>query len=437
VPFECRVALGSSGLIDPRDVDEYVERCRGYSGLSRAIELGPEGALFALMETGLGASGSGRSVAGGWTICREAEGDEKYAICNAVDADGRARTARLLLGTDPHAVLEGLLIAAFTVGASRSYICVNADYREEMETLQAALRQMRDRGLLGNDILASGFSCEVFVKEITPSLIAAEGTALVRALENRQPLPYLTTDDLRVRGLGGWPTLIESAETLAKVSAILRASMGQGCSFDHAGAAVAGSAGAERALGIGTKIVTVSGDVPREATVEVPLGTTIRAVLESTQGVAVTELDLKAVQVGGPAGAFFADEGLDTSFDFEGLAEAGGDMGSGSIFVYGRGRCAVETVRDLLALLHEESCGKCVFCREGTRQLLDILDDVVKGVASEEQMALLVELGEAMRGGSICALGLQASTPVLSSLRLFGEDYGSHLENKKCPGEKA
>ena len=238
-----------------------------------------------------------------------------------------------------------------------------------------------------------------------------------------------------MRGLHGRPTLIESAETLAKVSAVLQLGPGQGRPGERTDPAVAGNVGAESALGIGTKIVTVSGDVPREATVEVALGSTLRAVVESTQGTTVSELDLKAVQVGGPAGCFFAGEGLDTPLDFEGLAEAGGDMGSGSIYVYGAGRCAVETVRDLVALLHEESCGKCVFCREGTRQLLGIMDDLVNGVASEEQMALLVELAEAMKGGSICALGLQASTPVLSSLRLFADDYRSHLENKKCPKE--
>ncbi len=394
------------------DQDKYIERRGGYSGLSRAMELGPEDVLSALLRTGLRASGDGRSVATEWATCREVEADEKYAICNAVDCDARAQTARLLLGTDPHAVLEGLLIAAFSVGASRCYVCINADYREEIETVEEALRQMSSRGLVGDDILGSGFSCHVTIEEIASSLIAAEHTALIRALEGRQPLPYLATEDICVCGLHGQPTLIESAETLAKVSALFQ----------------------EYPAGAAAKIVTVCGDVSHPATVEVQLGTTIRAVLEGTQGAKVAELDLKAVQFGGPAGAFFAAETLDTPIDFERLAEAGGAMGSGSLYVYGAGWCAVEMARDVTALLHEESCGKCVFCREGTRQLLDILDDVVEQGVDEEQMTLLVELSEAMKDGSICALGRQASAPVLSSLRLFADDYRSHNVDRRCRG---
>ena len=413
MPFERRVALRNSGLIDPRDIGQYIERCRGYSGLTRAMELGAGGVLAEFLQADLRASeGDGRSVAAGWGACQDAEGDEKYVICNAVDPDARAQTARLLLGTDPHAVLEGLLIAALSAGASRCYVCINADYREEIETVEEALRQMSSRGLVGDDILGSDLSCHVAIKEIAPSLIAAEDTALIRALENRQPLPYLAAEDICVSGLHGQPTLIESAETLAKVSAVFQ----------------------DNPTSDGTKIVTVSGDVPREATVEVPLGTTIRAVLEGTQGAKVNELDLVAVQFGGPAGVFFAAESLDTPIDFEGLGEAGGTMGSGSLYVYGAGRCAVAMARDLTALVHEESCGKCVFCREGTRQLLDILDDVLERGADEEQMALLVELGEAMKNGSICSLGRQASAPVLSSLRLFADDYRSHNVDKRCRG---
>jgi NADH:ubiquinone oxidoreductase subunit F (NADH-binding) len=423
-PIERRLALRNSGLIDPRSFDDYLAASAGTSGIDRALELGSEGVIDELLHAGLEAPERGRGEVGSrWLRCREAAGDEKYVICNAVDADARTEAARLLLATDPFAVLEGLLIAALAVGASRGYVCGNARYRDERATLEEALRQMAGQGLLGDRILSSDFSCQVTVEEVAPALVAAEDTALIRVLEGREPLPFLGSEDPLVRGLFGLPTLIESAETLAKVSAI----------FQAVPAAVeAGAVGVA-----GTKIVTVSGDLAHPATVEVPLGTSIRAVLEATQGTTVAQLGLGVVQFGGPTGVFLAGEALDTPIDWEGLAKVGATMGSGSLHVYGAERCAVQSTREVTALLHEESCGQCPFCREGTRQLVGILDDVLEQGTDEEHMELLVELGEAMQNGCICELGRQASNPVLSSLRLFAADYEAHRAGEECPAVKA
>jgi NADH-quinone oxidoreductase subunit F len=313
---ENRVALRNRGRIDPRDIDDYIATCQGYSGLQRVLDLGREGAIQELRESGLrGRGGAGYVTALKWQSCHDAEGETKYAVCNAVDVDPHARTARLLLGSDPHSVLEGLLIGAYAVGAAHCFVCVDADYGEEIALVREALEQMRRHGLLGDDILESGFSCEIELKEISGSLVAGEETALLRALEDRQPLPYLRFAEAAVKGLYDMPTLIQSAETLANVSAILQR---------HP--AVARTAGAGK--GEGTKIVTLSGGPGPDRTVEVPFGTTIRTVVEQVGGVGPDDPSAKVVQFGGPTGALFAGDSLDTPITYEDLEAAGSTIGS-------------------------------------------------------------------------------------------------------------
>jgi NADH-quinone oxidoreductase subunit F len=326
---------------------------------------------------------------------REAEGGGKIVVCSAVDADWRAQIARHVLRSDPRAVLEGLLIAAHAVGAESTVLCVSAVHDGEIATLEKA---------------AGDLPRSVRVERIPVALVAGEETALIRALEGRQPLPFLRAEH-DVAGVGGAPTLVESAETLAAVAALLGQAAG-----DTAGA----------------KVVAVFGDVAGPVTVVVPLGASILSALEQAEGRAIDPATIKGVQVGGPAGRFLAGTALDTPLD--GLEPIGACLGWGGIEVFATGRCGVEMARDVTARLHEESCGKCVFCREGTRQLLDLLNDVVDGRATEERMELLHELGEAMKTGSICSLGWGAALPALSALDLFADDFKAHLEAKRCPG---
>ncbi|MCE5253976.1 MAG: NADH-quinone oxidoreductase subunit F [Actinomycetia bacterium] len=428
-PLERRVALRNCGRIDPGSIDEYIARCAGYSGFAHALGLGREGVVAGLLKTGLrGRGGAGYSTALKWLSCRDAQGDVKYAVCNAVDADPRARTARLLLGGDPHSVLEGLLIGAYATGANHCFVCTNAAYREEIATMSEAVLQMRERGLLGDDILESGFSCDITVREIASSPVAGEETALIQALENRQPLPYLRLDYPAVRGLHGKPTLVNSAETLANVSAIFQQPSGQR----------PGSVDGDNTDGrveMGTKVVTVCGDVARPATVEVLLGTTIGALLEATQGPSFSRLDIKAVQFGGPTGAFFAGASLDTAIAYEDIAAAGSVMGSGTLRVIGDGGsvCAVEMARETMFLLRDQSCGKCAACREGTYQLAGMLDDIAGFRAKPGDLELMMELCAAMKTGSICGLGRTAPLPLLSSLKLFADDFSAHIDAGRCP----
>ena len=429
LPIEHRVVLRNLGLVDPRSLDDYLA-AGGCSGLRRALELGPEGVIAELEKAGLrGRGGAGFPTAAKWRASRGAErassdGADKYAVCNAVDADPAARTARVLTGGDPYGVLEGLLIGAYAVGASQCFVCINAGYTEEIAALREALAQMRERGLLGDDILGSGFSCVVTVKEIAPALVAGEETALLRALEGRQPLPDLRPPYPAVMGLHGRPTLVNAAETLANVSDALRKI-----------SAVAGTThpGAPGAAPGATKVVTITGDVREERTLEVPLGTTLRELLTEVEGMEAAALEVKAVQFGGPTGAFFAGASLDTPISFEALEAVGAIMGSGTLRVFANGTCAVEMVREAMAYLRDESCGKCPACREGTYQVAEILGDIAEGRGEAEDLELLVELGEAMKSGSICGFGKTASAPLSSSLELFVEDYRAHLDGRGCP----
>jgi len=435
-----------------------------YAGLRDSLKLGRQATIARLETTGLrGRGGAGYPTAQKWQVCHDAEGEEKYAMCNAVDADPQAQTARILLGSYPHAVLEGLLIAAYAVGAAHCYVCINAEYGDESAVLRDALEQMRGRGLLGGDIMGAGFSCDITVKEVPSGLVMGEETALIRALEDKQPLPYLRLEYPAVKGLLGKPTLVNSAETLANVSAIFAGRRALTAVGDEAGDA-AGEPGGLRAGA--TKIVTICGDVTEPCTVEVPLGTTIGALLEAVEGASPDELGVKAVQLGGPTGAFFAGGpdaapgvgavpatlavggALDTPIDYEALAAAGAIMGSATLQVIGArgagserggsdsagGICAVQMARDTMSYLQEQSCGKCTACREVTLQLTEMLEDIVEFRAKPEDLDLMLELCEAMGAGSICGLGKTAAAPLLSCLTLFPDDFAAHISRKSCPG---
>jgi NADH-quinone oxidoreductase subunit F len=369
----------------------------------RALALEPEAVLAEVRAAGLRQKGgAGLLLAERWEAVRQAPGMDKVVICNAVDGDRRAQIARFVLRRDPRAVLEGLLIAARAVGAASCVVCVSAEYEDEAAALEKAAAEAT----------AGAPSPAVRIETVPASLVGGEETALIRGLEGRQALPYLRAAG-DVRGVGGAPTLVENAETLAAVAALL---------------------GEKNSNASEATVVAVFGDVDRPAIIEVSRGTTIAAAIESATGGTPGRADIKAVQFGGPAAPFLAGEALDTVIDHDDPPRVGCTPGWGGIEVFATGRCGVEMARDVTARLHEESCGKCVFCREGSRQMLDILNDVIDGTVTEERMELLHELGEAMKTGSICSLGWGAALPALSALELFAGDFKAHLETKRCPG---
>jgi len=405
-----RAALRNCGYIDPDNINEYIVR-GGYGGLSSVLQLGPEEAIKQLGKTGLrGRGGGGFPTAEKWRICRDTESGDKYTVGDAVDADPHARTARLLVESDPHSVIEGLLIGAYAVGARRGFICINSDYGAAIKRLGEALDRAREYGLLGDNILNTDFSCDIEIKEVESALVSGEETALIRALENRQAMPCLRPPYPAVSGYNGSPTLINSAETLANVSSIFQ-----------------GNAAA------GTKVITLAGDIVHPYTLEVPFGITLRSIITDIGGGTLDGKDIKAIQFGGPTGRLFNGDSLNIPVSYESMHEAAGIMGSGTVRVFTIDTCSVETARDMMNYLQGQSCGKCVFGREGTYQLADILSDIAGGKGRPEDLEMIAEICEGMKSGSICGLGRTAPNPVLSSIELFRDEYEVHIKEKKCP----
>jgi NADH-quinone oxidoreductase subunit F len=416
-----RIALRNCSGIDPGKIDHYILGGKGFLGLAKVLNMVPNDVISELRKSGLrGKGGAGYSTADKWQTCLNAENDEKYVVCNAVDDDPDSQTARLLLESDPYSVLEGMLIAAYTISAPQCYICLNSRNSGITEKVNKALEQMKEYDLIGENILDSGFSCTVNIHEEVDSLVSGEETALIRSIEGKQPMPYLKTIDPAVSGIEGKPTLINNLETLACVSAIFQ----NGVEWYT-------ESGTQQSPG--TKVITVSDDAAHKYTVEVPFGTSLETVVNDIGDGTSSGKAVKAVRFGGPTGRFFDVDSLDTRIDFESMKEAGAILGSGVVKIYDDSICAVETLRDLVDYLHDQSCGKCVFCREGSLQIFEILKDISENNSRPGDLDLVTELCEAMKEGSICGLGTNIPNPVLSSINLFGSDYDTHIYGKKCP----
>jgi len=416
-----RIALRNCGTIGPDNIDHYMLNGKGFSGLAKALDMSPAEVISELRNAGLrGKGGGGYITADKWQTCHNAPGIEKYVVCNAVDDDPDSQTARLLLESDPFSVLEGMLIAAYTVGASQCYLCINSRNPGAVERVTKALVQLAENNLVGENILDSVFSCNISIDKEVDSLVSGEETTLIRSIEGKQPLPYLRAVDLAVSGIEGKPTLVNNLETLACVSAI----------FQNSAEWYAGS-GTEESPG--AKVITISGDAAHKYTVEVPFGTTLDSIVNDIGEGTSSGKDLKAVRFGGPTGRFFDVDSLNTRIDFESMKEAGSILGSGVVRVYDSGNCAVETTLDLINYLHNQSCGKCVFCREGSLQIFEILKDISENNSRPGDLDLVLELCEAMKEGSICGLGTNIPNPILSSINLFDSDYEAHIQSKKCP----
>jgi NADH:ubiquinone oxidoreductase subunit F (NADH-binding) len=415
-----RFALRNCGLVDPEDINDYIICCDGYRGLWKALQMGRDTVIKEVKESRLrGRGGAGYPTADKWIAIGQAEKGARCLVCNAIDGDPISRTASLLLESDPHAVLEGLLVGAHAIGATQAIICVATGSDHTIRILRKALEQMAFYGLVGVDILDSGFECSIEVREVERSLVAGEETALLRSLAGRQAMPYLRGNQPLVKGFESRPTVVNNIETLANVSAILAK-----------GARWFSATGTEASAG--SKVMTLSGMVLHRYTVEVPFGTKLGSVVTEIGGVPEGKT-IKAVQFGGPTGRYIDPAEFDVAIGFETLETPDSIMGSGSIEIIDGGTCAVEMTERVMSYVHSQSCGKCVFCREGTFQISDILKDITEGEGKQQDLDLLTELAEEMRIGTICGLGRSAANPVLSSLRLFGSEYEAHIREKKCP----
>jgi len=414
---QVRIVLRNCGVIDPDEVDHYLAR-DGYRGLERCLDLPWQEVIETVKEAGLrGRGGAGFPTWRKWQFCRDTESDQRYLICNADEGDPGAFMNRSLIEGDPHALLEGMLIAGYAIGASRGYIYIRAEYPLAIRRLHAAMDAMRELGLLGDRILGSDFSFDIVLKEGAGAFVCGEETALIASLEGKRGMPRTRPPFPAVAGLFGKPTIINNVETLSTLPAILRN-----------GPAWYSRFGTETSRG--TKTFSLVGKVRRTGVIEVPLGTTLRRVVEDIGGGA--RKDFKAVQTGGPSGGCLGEALLDTPIDYENLAAAGSIMGSGGLIVLDSDTCIVDTARFFLTFTQDESCGKCAPCRIGTGHLVDILDSVCKGEAEPEDLDRLEQLGLIMKRSSLCGLGQTAPNPVLSSLKYFREEFEDHLLRHRC-----
>ncbi len=414
---QVRIVLRNCGIIDPEDFDHYLAR-DGYRGLENALSKSWQDVLETVKRSGLrGRGGAGFPTWRKWQTCRETESGHRYLICNADEGDPGAFMNRSLIEGDPHAVLEGMLIAAYTIGAAHGYIYIRAEYPLAIQRLKTAIRQMREIGLLGRNILGSDFNFELTIKEGAGAFVCGEETALIASIEGKRGMPRTRPPYPAVSGVHGKPTIINNVETLGTLPHILRN-----------GAEWYAGSGTETSKG--TKTFSLVGKVRRTGLIEVPLGITLREVVFDIGG--GTLKPFKGVQTGGPSGGCLSDEFLDTPIDYEHLATAGSIMGSGGLIVIDSDTCIVDTAKYFLDFTQKESCGKCVPCRVGTRHLVKILERICDDRGELADLDKLEKLGRTIKSGSLCGLGSTAPNPALTSLKYFRPEFIAHVRDKRC-----
>lgn len=416
---QVRRILRNCGLIDPTNIKHYIAR-GGYSGLNSALKTKPEMVIEQMKSSGLrGRGGAGFPTWMKWQFCIDSEAEEKYLICNADEGDPGAFMNRSLLESDPHSVLEGIVIASYTLGVKEAYIYCRAEYPLALERLKHAISEMKDMGLLGKNILETGFDLEIKIKEGAGAFVCGEETALIASIEGKRGMPRTRPPFPTTAGLWGKPTVINNVETMASVSLIMQTGHERFKEF--------GTVESK-----GTKTFSLVGNVKKPGLIEVPLGTTLREVIYDIGGGINNDGNFKAVQIGGPSGGCLPEEFLDTKIDYDSLTMAGAIMGSGGLVVMDQNSCMVDVARYFLEFIQNESCGKCVPCRLGTKQMLDILSDITQGKGKQGDNDLLRELSQGIRDGSLCGLGQTSPNPILTTLKYFEDEYISHIENKKC-----
>lgn len=409
------------GYIDPMNINHYIAN-GGYGGLAKALEMEPTNIIEEVKKSGLrGRGGGGFPTGRKWEAGARAEGDEKYIVCNADEGDPGAFMDRSFIEGDPHAVIEGMIIAGYTIGAQVGYIYVRAEYPLAVETLKNALDQAKEKGILGKNILGSGFDFDIVMFKGAGAFVCGESTALTRSIEGKRGTPKgaprpRTTD----KGLFDKPTILNNVKTFGSIPLII-----------EKGADWFAEVGTENSKG--TAVFALTGTVNNCGLIEVPMGITLREIIYDIGGGIPDGKKFKAIQTGGPSGGCLPESLLDIPVDYDSLNAAGAIMGSGGMVVMDETTCMVDVAKFFLDFTQKESCGECPPCRLGTKQMHDILIDISEGRGKPEDIDLLIELSEAIKVGSMCGLGQSAPNPVLTTIRYFRDEYEAHINEKKCP----
>ena len=424
VPFykeQKRILLQDSGLIDPKKIEDYLA-AGGYNALEKALfDMTPEGVVEEVKRAGLrGRGGAGFPSGVKWELCRNAPGETKYIICNADEGDPGAFQDRGLIEGNPHSILEGIIIGAYAIGARQGFIYIRNEYPSAVELIRLAVEQAREYGLLGENILGSDFSFDVEIQLGAGAFVCGEETALIASIEGRIGEPRARPPYPAQSGLWGMPTNINNVKTWAWVRHII-----------NNGAEWFAEMGTEKNKG--TMIFSLVGKIKNTGLIEVPMGISLRHLIEDIGGGVSNGKQLKAVQTGGPSGGCIPESLWHLPVDYDSLREAGSIMGSGGMIVMDEDTCMVDMARYFLEFNKFESCGKCTACREGVRRMHEILDYITRGFGQEGDIELLEELGQAIKTGSLCGLGQTAPNPVLTTTRYFRDEYEAHIQEKRCP----
>ena len=415
-----RIALHGCSVINPEQIDEALGD-GAFKGLLKALEMTPQQVIDEVLASGLrGRGGAGFPTGRKWQFAHNEKNDVKYVVCNGDEGDPGAFMDRSILEGNPLAVIEGMMIAGYAIGASQGYFYVRAEYPIAIERLRIAIKQAENIGLLGDNILGTGFNFRVDIRLGAGAFVCGEETALLNSIEGQRGNPRPRPPFPAVKGLWGKPTIINNVETLACVPYILRN-----------GAAALNSIGTEKSKG--TKVFALGGKVNNVGLVEVPMGTTLRELIYDIGGGIPDGKEFKAIQTGGPSGGCLTKDDLDTPIDYDNLVAAGSMMGSGGAIVMDEDNCMVDVAKFYMEFICDESCGKCTPCRIGTKRLLECLDNITEGKGELADLEKLESLSVAIQGGALCGLGKTAANPVLSTLRKFRDEYVTHIVDKKCP----
>jgi len=424
IPFfanqEIRV-LKNRGIIDPEKIEDYISR-DGYMGMTKAlIEMSPEEIIQEVVDSGLkGRGGAGFPTGIKWRFAAQAESKVKYVLCNADEGDPGAYMDRSILEGDPHAVIEGMIIAAKAISAHQGYIYCRAEYPLAIKMLNKAINQAKKLGHLGKNILGTGFDFDLKIYQGAGAFVCGEETALMRSIEGKRGMPRPRPPFPANAGLWEKPTVLNNVETLANISQIILR-----------GSAWFSNIGTE--FSKGTKVFALTGDINNIGLVEVPIGITLGSIIYDIGGGVPNGKKFKAAQLGGPSGGCIPAEHLDVFLDYHTIKQLGAIVGSGGLIVMNENNCAVNIARFFMDFCHEESCGKCAPCREGTKRMLEVLTNICEGKGEEGDIELLEEMGEVIKDASLCALGQTAPNPVLTTLRYFRDEYEAHIRYKRCP----
>ena len=418
---QTRIALRRCGIINPDEIEDFIQ-ADGYTAIKKVLnEMTPEDVIEVIKTSGLaGRGGAGFPTWFKWNAARQSDGEEKYLICNADEGDPGAFMDRAVIESDPHTLIEGMLIGAYAIGAKNAVVYVRAEYPLAIKRLERAIEQATEAGYLGDNILGTDFSCKMTIKAGAGAFVCGEETALIESLEGHRGMPRLKPPFPAQSGYWRKPSNINNVETFANVSWIIK----------NGGAAFA-SMGTEGSKG--TKVFAVTGKVKRSGLVEIPMGKTLRDVIFDIGGGMKGDKAFKAVQMGGPSGGCIPAELIDTVIDYKALGATGAIMGSGGMVVMDEGTCMVGMAKFFLDFTAKESCGKCIHCRIGTKRMLEILTRITNGEGQDGDVELLEELCYGIKDGALCGLGQTAPNPVLTTIKYFRNEYEAHINEKKCP----